>query len=307
MRPPKISIITPSYNRAGMIGTAIQSVIDQNYPDYEHIIIDGGSTDGTLEILRNFPHLTVISEPDNGMYDALNKGLQIASGDLIGFLNSDDKYAQDVFFEIEEKFTSTKTDAIAGLAGMVSDFSDISNNLELLHPGMGENKIEHILLDRPIFNAYFFSRDVFKSIAPFETRYKIIGDREFLLRFTLANKRLGIIDSPVYYYLLHPDSLTNNFSRDKFRQAVDEHLLFSESYLESREKYPQILSKSFIELRTRETIRVCAHSIHQKEFDVAWKYLQEGIRYNPLWIWRFLRHAFIHPIRRKLGFPYKSP
>jgi glycosyltransferase involved in cell wall biosynthesis len=290
-----------------MIETAIQSVIDQGYPDYEHIIIDGGSTDGTLEVLKKYPHLIIVSEPDSGMYEALNKGLQYATGDLIGFLNSDDIYARDAFFKIEKAYSLIKSDAVAGLAGMVCDLSDISNNPGLLHPGMDENRIEHTLLERPIFNAYFFSCEVFKSIAPFDTRYKIIADREFLLRFTLANKKLEIIDSPVYYYLIHPESLTNNFSMEKFRLAVDEHLQFSKSYLESKENFSQVLRKSFIELRTRETIRVSAHCFRQKEFAAALKYVKEGIRYNPLWIWRFLRHAMIHPIRQKLKLPYQSP
>src|SRR4030066_1952836 len=97
---PKVSIITPSYNRAGMIETAIQSVLSQNFPEVEHIIIDGGSTDGTLDVLKKYPHLRVVSEPDQGMYDALNKGLNLATGEIIGFLNTDDYYAPSVFDKI---------------------------------------------------------------------------------------------------------------------------------------------------------------------------------------------------------------
>ncbi len=76
-----------------MIGQAVGSVIKQNYFPVEHIIVDGGSTDGTLDLLAQFPHLKVVSGPDNGMYDALNKGLKLAHGEIIGFLNTDDLYA----------------------------------------------------------------------------------------------------------------------------------------------------------------------------------------------------------------------
>jgi len=88
---PKISIVTPSFNSAKYIEDCIKSVLNQNYPNFEHIIIDGGSTDGTIEILKKYPHLKWISEPDEGQSDALNKGFKMASGNWILWLNSDDK------------------------------------------------------------------------------------------------------------------------------------------------------------------------------------------------------------------------
>ena len=97
MNQPLISIITPSYNRAEMIREAVESILVQDYPSMEHIIIDGGSTDGTLSILKQYPPLKIRTEPDNGIYDALNKGLGIANGEIIGFLNTDDFYTQDTF------------------------------------------------------------------------------------------------------------------------------------------------------------------------------------------------------------------
>ena len=94
---PKISIVTPSYNSAKFIEDCIQSVLKQNYPNFEHIVIDGGSTDGTVEILKQYPHLKWISEPDEGQSDALNKGFKMAEGDILGWLNADDVYLKNVF------------------------------------------------------------------------------------------------------------------------------------------------------------------------------------------------------------------
>ena len=88
----KISIITPSFNQGSFIETTILSVLEQGYPNFEHIIVDGGSTDDTLAMLARYPHLTVISEPDQGQAEAVNKGLRRASGEIIGWLNSDDTY-----------------------------------------------------------------------------------------------------------------------------------------------------------------------------------------------------------------------
>jgi glycosyltransferase involved in cell wall biosynthesis len=91
----KISIITISFNAKATIEKTLQSVANQSHKNIEHIIIDGGSKDNTLEICNSFPHISkIISEPDKGVYDAFNKGLKLATGDIIGFLNAD-----DVFYE----------------------------------------------------------------------------------------------------------------------------------------------------------------------------------------------------------------
>ena len=91
--PPTISIITPAYRCAAFISRCIESVRNQNYPCFEHIIIDGGSQDGTVEILKQFPHLSWVSEQDRGEAHALNKALAMAGGSIIGWLNADDWYA----------------------------------------------------------------------------------------------------------------------------------------------------------------------------------------------------------------------
>ena len=93
----KISIITPSYNQGDFIEECILSVLNQNFHDFEHIIIDCESTDSTLSILNLYPHLIWISEKDNGQSDALNKALKLATGDIIGWLNSDDIYCEGAF------------------------------------------------------------------------------------------------------------------------------------------------------------------------------------------------------------------
>jgi glycosyltransferase involved in cell wall biosynthesis len=101
---PKISVVTPSFNQAQFIGETIQSVVCQNYTNFEHIVIDGGSTDGTVEILKRYPHLTWVSEKDRGQTDALNKGLKMATGDIIAWINSDDYYQEDAFNKVASFF-----------------------------------------------------------------------------------------------------------------------------------------------------------------------------------------------------------
>ncbi len=100
----KISIITPSYNQGNFIEDTIKSVIQQDYPNFEHIIIDGGSTDNTLDILKRYPHLRWISEKDSGQSEAINKGFKLATGDIIAWLNSDDYYERNIFSLVANYF-----------------------------------------------------------------------------------------------------------------------------------------------------------------------------------------------------------
>ena len=95
---PKISVITPSLNSGKYIEQGIQSVLGQDYPNFEHIVVDGGSTDGTIEILKKYPHLKWVSEPDRGQSHAMNKGFQMATGEIIVYLNADDFFEPNAFY-----------------------------------------------------------------------------------------------------------------------------------------------------------------------------------------------------------------
>jgi glycosyltransferase involved in cell wall biosynthesis len=102
----KISVVTPSFNHAEFIGSTIQSVIQQQYPDLQYIIVDGGSTDGSVEVLERFRDRVdvLITEPDDGQTDALIKGFSLATGDVLAWLNSDDLYEPDTLLEVAEYF-----------------------------------------------------------------------------------------------------------------------------------------------------------------------------------------------------------
>ena len=113
----KVSIITSCYNRAGTIRCAMESVLAQDYPDIEYIIVDGASTDGSTEIIRQYEGRVarIISEPDRGMYEAINKGIRAATGDIVGLMHSDDFFFDNhVVSDIVKRFERTETDFVYG-------------------------------------------------------------------------------------------------------------------------------------------------------------------------------------------------
>ncbi len=118
----KISIITPSYNQKDYIEKNIKSVLNQKYFDFEHIIVDGDSNDGTQEVLKKYDHLKWISEKDKGQCDALNKALKMVTGEVIGWLNADDFYLDGAFDQIIKFMKETNSDCLYG------DYLEIDKN-----------------------------------------------------------------------------------------------------------------------------------------------------------------------------------
>src|ERR1700730_13490318 len=112
---PKISIVTPTFNSIPTLRETIESVLVQDYKNWEHIVIDGGSTDGTVDLLRSYPRLQWISERDQGHYHAMNKGIARASGDVIAILNADDCYREGTLRKVADAFVKNpEWDALFG-------------------------------------------------------------------------------------------------------------------------------------------------------------------------------------------------
>ncbi|WP_029281047.1 glycosyltransferase family 2 protein [Pedobacter sp. R20-19] len=180
----KISIITVVYNNRQTIKTAIDSVLGQYYNDVEYIIIDGKSTDGTLDIIRSYGDSIsqVISEPDHGIYDAMNKGIALCSGEVIGILNSDDVYAHsNVLGEVMHFFT--KDPALSVVYGdLVYVKSDDLKKVvrkwtsESYYPNFFEDG--HV----PPHPSLFIKRAVYQRVGLFNLNMRLAADYEFMLR-----------------------------------------------------------------------------------------------------------------------------
>ena len=179
----KVSIITVVFNSVETIEDSILSIANQSYKNIEHIIVDGASKDGTLDIINKFRKSVkkVISEPDLGIYDAMNKGLRIASGDVIGFLNSDDIYADDkVIEEVIHAMLLHQVDAVFGDLVFVA-----SDNLEQVVRYYESKSFNAAMLARgcmPAHPTLFLRKSVFEKHGYFKTDYEIAADFEFIAR-----------------------------------------------------------------------------------------------------------------------------
>lgn len=185
----KFTIITAVYNRDATIGQAIDSVAAQSHRDVEHLVIDGASTDGTLQEIDTRRHsgMRVISEPDQGIYDALNKGVAAAEGDVIGLMHSDDFFAhRDVLANVSNCFAQTGADAVYGDLDYVSAH-DTDNIIRRWKSGAYDRR----KLGRgwmPPHPALFVRRDVFASHGNYDTSYSIGSDYDAMLRWLWTGK-----------------------------------------------------------------------------------------------------------------------
>lgn len=189
---PKISIVTPSYNQDKYIEDAIRSVLNQNYPNFEHIIIDNCSNDNTLKILEKYNHLKWISEPDKGIYDAMNKGILLSNGDIIGILNTDDWYEKNIFMKIADVFNS-KPD-IGVVHGDMLKWKD--GKVYRKDRYKSYQRYYGMWVKHP---TCFVRKDIYNKYGMFNIKYKMQADYELMLRF----KRNGV----KFYYI--PSILTN--------------------------------------------------------------------------------------------------
>jgi len=230
MTPPLLSIVTPCLNRAALIAQAIESAREQDYPHTEHIVTDGGSTDGTLAVLRRYPHLRVTSERDRGLYDALNKAIRSARGEIIGQLNSDDLYEPAVFGAVMQAFADhPEADAVVGGALAFEEGAAGPVVRHRYQPIATEGFLRRATLGATTINAWFFRRRVYDRIGWFSPDYAIAADRDFLLRFCLAGCVFLPLDLPVYRYRYHGGSLTINDQHSLGTvKALDEHLLMAQ-------------------------------------------------------------------------------
>lgn len=186
----KVSVITVCYNSADYIESAIQSVVAQTYADIEYIIVDGGSCDGTKEIIKSYGKAVAhfVSEPDKGIYDAMNKGLSLATGEVIGLLNSDDFYPRvDVITDVVRIFVGCPKNEI--VLGNV-DFVNPNNLLKpiRLFSSFKFSPWKMRFGFSPAHPAAFMRRAVYQKVGKYDSSYRIGADFEWFVRAFVVHK-----------------------------------------------------------------------------------------------------------------------
>jgi glycosyltransferase involved in cell wall biosynthesis len=284
------SIITPCLNSQSFIVDAIESVLAQQIPDVEHIIMDGGSTDGTLAVLKKFPHLIVVSEPDNGMYDAINKGIGIAKGEWIGLLNSDDLYPTG---SLKQALAAIARDPrLQAVNGGFAVFEDDGNERKIVRisPSIATDEFWYrIVRGSSAPNSWFIRRSVFELYGYYDSRYRYAADRELIMRLAISGIRPLSMSGVNYLFRQHEGSATfskqdsRNPERGEIRiKTILESLNIQEEYLANK-NIPAEMRKELRDSHSVTAYKLVATALYHRKWEQLLNGVWRGCRYNVFW------------------------
>lgn len=239
--PPFFTLITVCLNSKNTLERTISSVRNQTFNDFEYIIVDGGSSDGSLDIINSNRDIIdlVVSEKDKGIYDAMNKGIRLAKGEFIGIINSDDWYEVDALANIYFEAKSNPNAVIHGLCRFYNQ-NVLSYIIGYHHSSLPNNAICH--------PTCFVPRFLYDQFNFYDTKYKIAADYDFFLRLFLANVPFVYVEKIIANFLLGGTS-----SSDLVRlEAVN-----------IRYKYRQITFKRYMALITYNSFYIAIHYLNR--------------------------------------------
>lgn len=209
-----ISIITPSLNQGQFIEKNIRSITEQNYPDFEHIVIDGGSSDATIDILKKYDHIRWISEEDSGQANAINKGFRMAGGDVVSYLNSDDVYMPGTFEKVNRIFLEDpKTDFIFSNCILI----DAEDNMVGFFKGKDPQQFSVVthtnFIPQP---TVFFKRSIFEKTGFLNEEYHMSMDFDYWRRIS-KNHHMKYVNDVFASFREHGEAKTQKYT-SRFRQ-----------------------------------------------------------------------------------------
>ena len=218
-RLPLVSVVTPSMNQGMFIEETIKSVLEQDYPRIEHIVVDGGSSDGTLDVLRRYPHLHWISEPDGGQAEAVNKGFALARGEIFGWLNSDDLYLPGAIAAAVDVLLDTGCGLVHGGWRQIDEHGEPIGEVEAVPFDLRRQLDYANLVAQP---GALFTRGAFEAVGGLDPSYHYAMDYELFLRIG-ARFEVRHVERVLGAYRYHPASKTvaesEGFVDETFRAA----------------------------------------------------------------------------------------
>ncbi|OHE71208.1 MAG: hypothetical protein A2007_02820 [Verrucomicrobia bacterium GWC2_42_7] len=212
-----LSIITPCFNAEKHITDCLLSVRRACQGiDYEHIVVDGGSADGTIEILKKQNDITWFSEKDNGMYDALNKGIALSRGLVVGHLNSDEQYNRKGLLEALSKMRTENSDGVLGPTVMLNGQLEF---LQLLKQVIVP-RLQDVYWHMPIQSCSFLYKRVLWEHIPYDTKYRLVADHVWFRSQMESGIKLTVVPKPIGIFTWHPNSLSNTKGKTNPEDAL---------------------------------------------------------------------------------------
>lgn len=244
---PKLTIITPSYNQADYLERTILSVLNQNYPNLEYIIVDGGSTDHSVEVIKKYEsYLTYwVSEKDRGQVHAINKALAKATGDWISFQNSDDVYFAGTFERFGKAATEQPADILYGDLFMITPDDEVTEILKTTSYSLTCQILEGMQIHN---QSLFFKRALVEKYGGFDESYRFAFDYEFITRYTMHDStRIRKVEGLGGALRVHPDAKSSTIAA----VGKEEHVRIQKLY-NSALSFPALNKLRYLWCRVRK-------------------------------------------------------
>ena len=299
MTDPAVSIVTPTLNCARTIGAAIDSVRRQTHDvAVEHIVVDGGSTDGTREIVSSRAGAVLVAGGEGNLYDALNKGIALARGRVIGLLNGDDAYRPGALAAALAAFSERpRAKIVCGRA----EIADPHGQVTAVHVPPAGARLDPLDLVRgvPIINARFFRREAFAEIGAFDIRYSVAADLDWLLRAAASGMEVSTIPQALYRYTQHPGSISMNGWISCTRIANDHMAIAEDRVGDGSRSHPTPPWLS--ELHAHGALLGLVAGLARGDWHAAWGCSARGMAFSGAWPLRALAIGGSWISRRILG------
>lgn len=273
-----------------MVKNAIESALAQGSENVQHVIQDGGSCDGTLELLAEYPHLEVISEPDCNLYDAWNKGIARAHGDIVCILNSDDILPAGAFNAVRRAFAENpNTDLVSGPVELVN-LGEHSGRL-IGTPEMLRLRQQDISAGLPLTNGRYFTKRLLENVGDFDTRYSAWSDRQYLMRVLLSGAKNTIVSAPLYRYTSHEGSLTFNRRGPNLTHLKEARKIAVDGM---REANNVDLYRAYRQWHAWATLYLSVYALRTGRVALASSVSFKGFSADPFWLTRGAKTTWLH-------------
>lgn len=264
MKKPRISIVTPSFNQKDFLENTIRSVLEQGYPNLEYIVMDGGSTDGSVEIIQKYAHHLAYwqSQPDGGQVDAINSGFQRVTGEILAFLNSDDFLLEGAITHIVELYQ-----AYPKAAGWVGGGHSITEDGYIMHTRLPQKLDRDNLADwgENWFNqpGCFFSAEAARSLGFLDPTYQLAFDFEFWLRLTAIGELIPST-KVIAASTIHLDAKTQKFKVEIYKE--NQAIQLAHGYKALAQSTQKYIDQTSSQTLTGTLAKLLFVKHHQKKF-----------------------------------------